>query len=96
MFIEKYLINKINNFINNKETNNNIEPYIVEHFDYNKYIYPLVWFIINCAAVWLSWSCKSNENLNIGFRIVYAAFAYFFGIFYIIANYLFFSNCHKK
>ena len=94
MLAESYLINIINDYINNN-LNKNKEHYIVEHFsDYKKYFYSLVWFCINCAAVYLSWNCNSNKNLNLGLRIIYALIAYFFGIFYIIFNGVLFKSCY--
>jgi hypothetical protein len=97
MFPEFYLINKINNFINNNNLKNNKEHYIVEHFiDYNKYIYSFLWFCVNCIAAYLSWSCNENKNLNIGFRIFFAIIAYSFGIIYIIVNWFFFKGCKTQ
>ena len=88
--IEIFLIDLIKKNQNqNKEHNN------VEHFSNNNIsIWNIFWFFVSCAAVYLSWTCNSNTNINIVFRILFAIFAFIFGIIYIICNYIFFQKCH--
>jgi hypothetical protein len=85
LFIQK-IIKDNEHFNNNDEYVNNDEYGIVWLF------WNLFWFGVSCVAVYLSWTCKSNEKQNIFLRIFFAILAYIFGIFYIIVN-LFFNDC---
>jgi hypothetical protein len=55
-------------------------------------LWKLFWNIISFYAVYLSWTCKSNQKQNIYLRIFFAVLAYIFGMFYIILN-IFYNEC---
>lgn len=42
----------------------------------------IIWMILGLFPAYLSWNC--NANMDMGMRFIYAFFAWFFGIFYII------------
>lgn len=51
------------------------------------------WFGVSCIAVYLSLNCKSNQKQQMFSRIIYAILAFIFGLFYIVANLVFFNEC---
>jgi len=48
----------------------------------------IIALLIGIYSAYLSWSCNSAEGTNIIFRIIWAFFAFIFGIFYLIFYYL--------
>jgi hypothetical protein len=80
------LITNKENFNDNDNNNNNLS--IV-------YILPILFYLgISIYAVNLSWNCESNKVYSIVTRIVFAFFAWIFGIYYIVVNFMFF-NCRR-
>jgi lipopolysaccharide export LptBFGC system permease protein LptF len=51
-----------------------------------RFVWPVIWFVVSLIAVYMSWTCPSNKNQKTFIRILFAIFAYIFGIFYISAN----------
>jgi hypothetical protein len=51
----------------------------------------LVSIIVGLYAAFLSWRCSKGTNLFL--RIVYAVFAYIFGVIYLIYYFLFRGDC---
>lgn len=50
-------------------------------------------FLIGVFAAYLSWSCNTIQGYNIFPKIVFAFFAWIFGLFYLILYGLFRSPC---
>ncbi|ABU44300.1 hypothetical protein FK949_gp206 [Paramecium bursaria Chlorella virus NYs1] len=48
-------------------------------------------FIVGIYAVWLSWNCSKGDH--VAMRVLYAAFAYLFGLVYLIYYALVRYNC---
>ena len=44
----------------------------------------IISILIGLFAIYLSWTCNSTMNYNTVLKVIYAFFAYFFGIIYII------------
>jgi len=81
--LDKYLNKNIENYSNNTNNDNNKK--------YSNYFINFIFIIISCVAVYLSWTCQDNLKNNLGIRLIYAFFAFWFGIFYLIF-YLFIRN----
>ena len=60
-------------------------------------VFVMIGFFISCYAVYLSWTCNTEGGIDTGLKIIYAIFAFMFGIFYIIFYFIFRAGyCGKK
>lgn len=53
----------------------------------------LVSLVIGLFGAYLSWSCNTIQGYNVFLKIVFAFFAWFFGLLYLILYALFRSPC---
>jgi uncharacterized membrane protein len=44
----------------------------------------IVSLLISLYAVYLSWSCNSALNMSVGLKLLYAFFAFLFGLLYLL------------
>ena len=44
----------------------------------------IVSLLISLYAVYLSWSCNSALNMSVGLKVLYAFFAFLFGLLYLL------------
>jgi hypothetical protein len=65
----------LQDLVENKEHFNSDNEYGI-----NWFLLLLLWLVISCCVVYLSWNCKTNQKLNTGFRILYAILAFIFWI----------------
>jgi hypothetical protein len=63
------------------------------NFSIGDLLWRLIWLGLSIYAVYLSWNCESNKVYSTVTRVFFACFAWFFGIFYIGVNYMFFNDC---
>ena len=57
----------------------------------------IVSLLISLYAVYLSWSCNSALNMNVGLKLLYAFFAFLFGFIYLIFYLIFRAGqCNTK
>ena len=73
-----------------KEQFNSDTSYSVVHF-----ISIIVSLVIGCIAATLSWNCNTAKGVNIGLKIIFAFFAFIFGLIYIILYLVFLSDCGR-
>ena len=57
----------------------------------------IFWMVVGFFGIYLSWTCNTTSNAPTLLKVIYAFFAWFFGIFYLI--FYFFVNyvgkgCH--
>lgn len=53
----------------------------------------LLSLLIGLFGIYLSWSCNTIQGYNVFFKIVFAFFAWFFGLLYLLVYWLFRSPC---
>lgn len=49
-------------------------------------IFSVIIFAISIYSAYISWNCKSNQNKSTIVRVIYAFFAFTFGVLYQIFN----------
>lgn len=49
--------------------------------------------LIGLIGIYLSWSCNTLQGYNVFAKVVFAFFAWFFGLLYLIVYWLFRSPC---
>lgn len=52
-------------------------------------LYYLLMFLIGGYAVYLSWTCNTAQRIDVLLKVVYAIFAFYFGIVYLIFYFVF-------
>lgn len=52
----------------------------------------IIWLLISCYAVYLSWNCKTNSRESLLLRVIYAFIAWIFGIIYIFFYFFMFKT----
>jgi hypothetical protein len=88
----EYLIYVANK--NSKEREQKMEAFSESEFGLSLFIMS---FMLSIFCIYLSWMCNTRLNTDVFLKIIYAFFAWFFGIFYLI--FYFFVNyvgkgCH--
>ena len=75
---------------NSNETDNNsrLEPLMILSL--------LLSVLIGCIAANLSWNCNTAKGVDFGLKILFAIFAFLFGLIYIILYLIFLSDCGKQ
>lgn len=72
----------------NKYTKKNDGEDKVEGFTSNNagvsVVSSIIGLLISCYAVYLSWTCNTAMGVNTGLKIVFAFFAFIFGLLYLI------------
>ena len=73
-----------------REKFKNIETFAMQ-YDYSIAIFTFA-LVISLFCIYLSWTCNTVRKTDTFLKVIYAFFAWFFGIFYLIfyffANYL--------
>jgi hypothetical protein len=55
----------------------------------------IISIVIGCIAATLSWNCNTVKGVDTGLKIIFAFFAFLFGLIYIILYLIFLSDCTK-
>lgn len=87
----------LQNLTNKNSTEENFETStgsMVLYYVYLRFIISSLFFISSLIAIYISWTCESNKKQFFFIRLLYAWISFMFGIFYIIANYIF-KFCKK-
>ena len=87
---EKELKEQFNTYLeafgNTKDTNS-VDPFTI--------ISIIISLVIGCIAATLSWNCNTAKEVSVGLKIIFAFFAFIFGLIYIVLYLIFLSDCGK-
>ena len=91
IYLIKYLCKIENNNINKEKKIENFESSTVVQYG------NILGLLIGGWAAYLSYECNTRHNINEPLKIIYAVFAFWFGLIYLIYYLLFKSDyCHIK
>jgi len=58
-------------------------------------LYMVVGICIGVYAAYLSWTCNTAQGIEVPLKVIYAMFAYFFGLIYLVLFMIFrWGTCH--